>query len=307
MNKQKPLNFQSFTPQDHCQFIQNYVQKGGPEPSEWHIYKTWMDAFAHQLQTGKLSKAEANIIRAAFGDAFSLDTLQGFCYHKPHGYAGDFEIIDRLYTGYLTTQPHLSKWDVYFQAQAAPKAVRNRKAYFKKWLIQQCHKFSKICTLLNIGSGPCRDLAELFTENPDINLTVHAVDIDKKAIAYAQNLLQDHADKVQFFQSNIFKFAAPQSYDFIWSAGLFDYLTDRQFQYLLTRLWKQLQTGSEIVIGNFAPHHDTLSYMVLCEWHLNYRSRKQLLALAQVCGIPTQNCRVEMEVEGVNLFLHVRK
>ena len=44
----------------------------------------------------------------------SLSTIQGFVYNKPHGYAGDFEVIDRIYNYHIAEPKHLSKWDTFF-------------------------------------------------------------------------------------------------------------------------------------------------------------------------------------------------
>ena len=46
------------------------------------------------------------------GDAFwSTWTVQGFGILKPHGYAGDFEMMHRLYTYWLSSREDLVRWD----------------------------------------------------------------------------------------------------------------------------------------------------------------------------------------------------
>jgi hypothetical protein len=52
------------------------------------------------------------------------------------------------------------------------------------------------------------------------------VELDAGAIAYANELLGPGTATVRFYQKNALRFHAPQSYDLIWSAGLFDYLSD---------------------------------------------------------------------------------
>ena len=47
----------------------------------------------------------------------SLETMQGHAYLKPHGYAGDFELIDKIYTYWKSDDPNLIRWDDYFHSQ----------------------------------------------------------------------------------------------------------------------------------------------------------------------------------------------
>ena len=83
---------------------------------------------------------------------------------KKYGYAGDFMMIDKIYTGNTPDNPFFQSWDKYFQNHAAPRAVRNRKTYFKTLLHQKLANNNSI-NLLNVASGPGRDLLELLFAN----------------------------------------------------------------------------------------------------------------------------------------------
>jgi SAM-dependent methyltransferase len=159
-------------------------------------------------------------------------------------------------------------------------------------------------TLLNIASGPGRDLAELINENPNLLLDIDCLDLDAEAISYAKSLLPPAAP-VNFIHRNIFKFNANRSYDIIWSSGLFDYFDESAFKSILTRLLGWLVQGGEIAIGNFRPNHSTYYYLQLVDWQLYHRSADELLALAKECGIPPANLKVESEPLGINMFLHI--
>ena len=78
-----------------------------------------------------MSEGEVMSIWQALPDVFcTTDTMQGYALLKPHGYAGDFVIIERIYQGWLSPKPHLVNWDRFFHAQEAPRAIVNRKKYF---------------------------------------------------------------------------------------------------------------------------------------------------------------------------------
>ena len=79
-------------------------------------------------------------MRNSFRDTFTSKTIQGFIFTKPHGYAGDFEIIDKIYRTEISGNPRYKNWDEYAQNHDAAIAVRNRKSYFKNFLADKINK-----------------------------------------------------------------------------------------------------------------------------------------------------------------------
>jgi trans-aconitate methyltransferase len=128
------------------------------------------------------------------------------------------------------------------------------------------------------------------------------VDLDPEAIAYAKELLGNRQD-VRFYNENIFRFRPSIKYDLIWSAGLFDYLTEKQFRLTLLRLSKFVNPGGKIVIGNFNDNVQSKDYMEFGNWVLNYRTSEELQSYAST--IPDVKVYVESEPLNVNLFLNV--
>jgi SAM-dependent methyltransferase len=217
-------------------------------------------------------------------------------------------MIDKIYTRHTSEKPEYRLWDEYFHRQAAPRAVRNRKAYFKK-LVCNTLKEKKSITLLNVGSGPGRDLAELYESlyQPQ-RLHTTSVDMDARAIAYAQELNKPYARYTRFVNRNILRFQSEQNFNLIWSAGLFDYFNDKVFVSVMRRFRNNLKPGGEIVIGNFNEENNpSREYMeIFGEWFLHHRSEQQLYDLAQKAGFSTNEIAVNHEPENVNLFLHVK-
>ena len=230
------------------------------------------------------------------------DSLIGWCFSKPFGYAGDFKLIDRIYLKSISADPDIAAWDSFAQAQPAAQAVRNRKTYFMNLLKSIRHS-----TVLNLASGPCRDLKEYLESQPSKETLFTCVDLDKNAIAYAKQLLGNQ-DNVQFINKNIIALRLEQCYDLIWSAGLFDYFSDDYFIRVLARLFKHVNKGGEIVIGNFSEANPNRAFMeVAMDWQLNHRSEDHLIELALKTGAQRRQIVVKSEKEGINLFLHIRK
>ncbi|MEM9834704.1 MAG: class I SAM-dependent methyltransferase [Bacteroidota bacterium] len=242
------------------------------------------------------------------GEGFLENTVQGHGWRKPFGYAGDFLMIDKIYTRHTTKEPEYQAWDEYFHQQAAPCAVRNRKEYFKQ-LMHRKLQAEESLTLLNVASGPARDLAEVYADlsHPQ-RLRTTCVDMDKHAIAYAKQLNQPYLPYIRFVEKNVLRFQCEQKFHLIWSAGLFDYFNDKIFVFVLRRLQKFLRPDGEIVIGNFnQDHNPSRVYMeTFGDWFLHHRSEQQLVDLAKKAGFRSSEISLGREPENVNLFLHLR-
>lgn len=133
------------------------------------------------------------------------------------------------------------------------------------------------------------------------------VDLDAKAVRFAESLCAGYADAIRFFHGNALTFKPTRHYGLVWSSGLFDYLEDRLFVRLLRRLLRFTEPGGEVVVGNFGDYNPTRNYMeLLGGWRLIHRSREHLHALAAEAGASPENVSIGTEPEGVNLFLHVR-
>ncbi len=101
----------------HLAYIDELVAKGGPDPSEHHEFTLWLEALKKEINDGALKKEDLDTLRDRFGEALSILTLQGFAYTKPHGYPGDYEIIEKIYLEHISKNPNLRKWDLFFQLQ----------------------------------------------------------------------------------------------------------------------------------------------------------------------------------------------
>ncbi len=257
-------------------------------------------------RSGRISKEQ--ISRLIKEHSQLQSTIQWHGFSKPYGYSGDFAIIDKIYTHHITPVKEAACWDEYFHTQAAPIAVRNRKTYFKKWIAEKVDSIGTRFNLLNIASGPARDLYEAYNAlDKEHVLRTTCVEMDPDAIAFAKTLNKSHLDSVTFIQKNIFRYQDTTVYDGIWSAGLFDYFDDKTFVRILRRMRDWIGEGGEIVIGNFnADHNPSRDYMeLLGDWYLHHRTEHQLIDLALQAGYPRGTTRVQREPENVNLFLHI--
>jgi len=289
---------------DEDGFIAKLVEKKGPEVNDYAALNRWFLDVHDKCSCGLLSNEEAIGLRKLFGAAMSAATLQGFVCHQPHGYPGDFEIIDRIYTTHLSPRPELMRWDAFFHAQKATKAVRNRKQYFHG-ILDSHYAVHQPLRVLKLGSGSGRCMFEWLSSREHSNVSFHCVELDPDAILYASLLNQPFTSQIAFERRNVVRFVPAKKFHLIWAAGLFDYFSDKVFQFLLRRLLPAIAAGGELVIGNFTSDAASRAYMEFGGWKLHTRSKDELVHMAKQCGVEAARIRVDSEPEGLNLFLHV--
>lgn len=287
-------------------FLQQVIENGGPEAPQYETLNRVFDTISTEFKAGNVTAEELDALQSGFGGDGMQNTIVGHALSKPFGYAGDFLIIDKIYREQVCADARYEKWDNFWHNQPACRAVRNRKDYFIRTITQALRKQPRL-QLLNVASGPARDLAEVYAAINPQRLQTVCVEADLNAISYAKELNEAHAAQISFVHKNIFRFTADRRYDIVWSAGLFDYFDDEVFIKLLRRFMQWTNPGGEVIIGNFSDQNPTQGFMELIgEWYLHHRSEAALINMAVAAGAARSAVRVGSEAEGVNLFLHIK-
>ena len=234
-------------------YIEDLIARGGPEPEEYDTLNSWIQSVDREVNAGNISTESVRDYWRHISETFLGGTLQSHVVKCPRGYHGDFEIIDHTYQQRVHDHPALARWDRFLHAQDAPVALRNRKTYFLSLLAEHETRMKGTrLEVLNIGSGPGRDILEWFEKHGRTSVHFDCVDIDPEAITHAKALLTRFFDTVSFHQLNALRFSTQRKYQLVWSGGLFDYLPDGLFVRLLKRLLRFTAPGGEVVIGNFS-------------------------------------------------------
>jgi len=288
--------------------LRQFIQKGNWSNDSFDKLDLLLSEVGYEMHNGTITKFDISELTTGFSKEFLAETLQGHGLRKPYGYPGDFFLLDKIYTNYKTRDPKYRIWDDYFQRQAAPCAVRNRKEYFKRVVSKKCEA-NKDLSLLNVVSGSGRELYELYKDLPEgIDFNTTCVEVDDYAMAYSKGLNTDYLTHIDYVHSNIFRFENNKKYDVIWSAGLFDYMNDKAFLLLLKRFRNWLSPGGEIIVGNFnEDNNPSRDYMeIMGDWHLIHRTEEELRAVAKQAGFLNNQISIGREELNVNLFLHIK-
>jgi extracellular factor (EF) 3-hydroxypalmitic acid methyl ester biosynthesis protein len=199
----------------------------------------------------------------------------------------------------------IEKMDEFFQAGPAPQAVRNRPKALERLVAEHRPR-----TLCSIGCGPAIDIRETIFSHPSLN-HVTLVDNDSKALARAsanlKTLKRSGSNDIQLIEKNALRYRPERQFDLIWCSGLFDYLSDKAFVFLASRIREMLPPGGLMAVGNFSEDNPSRAYMeIIGEWFLIHRSAERLLQLAKAAGFSLSGSRVMSDKTGVNLFLVVQ-
>ena len=100
---------------------------------------------------------------------------------------------------------------------------------------------------------------------------------------------------------------AHKQFDFVYSAGLFDYLSDQICRRLVDVMYEWVAPGGLLLVTNVEPSNPLRNGMEhLLDWHLIYRTAAQMRTLVP-SRAPAEAARVVSDQTGVDVFLEIRK
>lgn len=244
---------------------------------------------------------------------------------KPRGYAGDSEMMAMVYRneyeGNSTFSKLMHKHPV---EHAAAKAVRHRKDVIASMIRDMkdtgYEGRNKNLRILSVACGPIREIEDVMLSPDDCEqLHFTFLDQDRSALLEAAKLV-DHIEKklnakmaVEYLNESVrTMLGTPQlkrkwgEYDFIYSMGLFDYLTPPVATAVLGKLYELVNTGGEMVIGNFHVSNRSRYYMEYwLDWVLYYRTEEDFGSLLR--NASSAETDIFFDDTEVQMFLHVKK
>ena len=248
---------------------------------------------------------------------------------KPMGYAGDYGIVNMImddpHQGDSLYAKILHRW---FVKQPPAEAHRNRVKYLTARLHEETMRAArsgvKKMRAYNVGAGPAREVQDFMAQHELSNLADFTlVDFSEETLAHGKNVLEASRAKngrqtqLRFIKKSVAQLLKSegkitnrtfeQQYEFVYCAGLFDYLTDAVCREFMNVLYNMVAPGGLLVATNVDvcnPIKHWLSYVL--EWPLIYRNHADMMALTpEKAGRDVS--RVVSDPTGVNIYLEVRK
>ncbi len=269
-------------------------------------------------EEGRIYKLKNFFIRRFRKDFVRGEYLK-WSLEKPYGYAGDFKIIDSIYDNGPKSNGFERLYDNYFQMSSICIAVRNRKEDFKKIVLEAVDGAKRTpLKIMNLASGPCRDVSEVLQSGRvHGDVVFHCYDNDMRAIDSARDLLK-RDPRVVFFKQNAIRIALMKEaekriherFDIIYSTGLFDYLDEAVSLRLIANLRRLLKQGGMIAISDVRDKFSNPSIYFMewvADWNLVYRDDDCFRTIFVKAGFEEKELTYLYEQQGVLQYVLARR
>jgi extracellular factor (EF) 3-hydroxypalmitic acid methyl ester biosynthesis protein len=250
------------------------------------------------------------------------------CFSKPLGYAGDYEMVNMMMRDPLEGGSLYAKIiNLWFLSQPPAEAHRNRIRDLAQQIEARTARaagLGRTARILNVGCGPAHEVRQFLQESHLADRAQFTLmDFNEETLTHCQTVLEEAKKQshritpIKYFNKSVQKIlkgsaksaerATDEPYDFIYCAGLFDYLSDSVCRKLTNIYYEWLVPGGLLLTTNvdvYNPRRITMDYIM--EWHLFYRKGADLLALKPDTA-PDDLCAVKSDSTGVNIYFEAQK
>jgi extracellular factor (EF) 3-hydroxypalmitic acid methyl ester biosynthesis protein len=246
-------------------------------------------------------------------------------FHKPNGYAGDYEMMNMIYRNQPEGGSLFEKlMHLLLVSQWPARSVRYRIAHLHENILNETARVArsgKTARIMNIGCGAAKEIQDFLKEtqlSDSADFTL--VDFNEETLLFAGGKLAEvkrqfsRRTPVQTRQMSVYELLKQsrlndpnrEKFDLIYCAGLFDYLPPETCRALMGLWYDSLLPGGLMLIANMndsKPFRNFIEFIL--DWQLIYRDSREFISL--VPAHCRETTRVVAEPTSVNLFLHVRK
>ncbi len=246
---------------------------------------------------------------------------------KPLGYAGDYEMVNQI-LGHPREGPstYFELVNFIFLQSSVAQAHRNRVDILLerlKALSAQAASQGRRLKVLNVGCGPAGELQRLVSSHESLeHLDVTLMDFSDETLLFAsQRLIESareagkepisvtlrHESVHQLLKRSSREQEVPpdEQFDYIYCAGLFDYLADKACARLIAYFDRHLKPGGTVLVTNVHVNNPERFWMEhFMEWYLIYRNEGGLVRLFPP-SLP--HVKTYTDPTGVNLFAEAVK
>jgi extracellular factor (EF) 3-hydroxypalmitic acid methyl ester biosynthesis protein len=241
-------------------------------------------------------------------------------YAKPLGYAGDYlmvkQILDDPRQGPNT---YFQIVNAAFLRSAAAVAHRNRIDILVKFLYRladEAQRAGRTYRVLNVGCGPAIEIQRFIETHPNPSLlSFELLDFSDETLAWTHGQIDEILARtgknvsINYVHDSVHNLVKRQldpqidsaSFDAVYCAGLFDYLSDKVCVKLLNHFVSRMRTGGTLLATNVHENNPEREFVMghLLEWYLIYRDEAKMEALLPAS---THSKTVYVDETGVNIF-----
>ncbi|MGJ8656954.1 MAG: SAM-dependent methyltransferase [Akkermansiaceae bacterium] len=248
-------------------------------------------------------------------------------FQKPLGYAGDYEMVAMMLRDSSEGCSMFAKLVNYaFLGMDPVIAHRNRITYLHD-SIREITKAKSMNNgrprILNLGCGPAQEIQRFITQDSESDFADFTLlDFNLETLQYTSGVLSDLKTKhqrtvdVTYLERSVNQLLRQsnrgdidmewESFDLVYCAGLFDYLSQKVCKRLVSLFYKLIAPGGKVIVTNVSDTNPRIGGMeLLLEWNLIYRDNEGMLDLIPNTMGVTHD--LTADETGVNLFLEISK
>jgi extracellular factor (EF) 3-hydroxypalmitic acid methyl ester biosynthesis protein len=247
------------------------------------------------LSTCELAEMQC-AVQGVLNQWFLRSRLWARSFLKPHGYAGDFRMLEWMYELERddcadATQPAaINILDGLYRSVHSVQVMWHRRAWFANLIAAERANGRRPTRVLDVACGGSRYVRDVVERHKALPLAGTFLDQDAAALAFLQKRLPAHVRQASSFICGPIR-RLPElllangngdvsRFDIVVSTGLFDYLSDGPASQLLTHMTQAVRPGGVVAICNFAPSDPSRTVKDwVGGWHLIYRTQSELAAL----------------------------
>jgi len=211
-------------------------------------------------------------------------------FEKPRGYAGDAVMMDMVYRDrpYDVTLTRLgAALHAWVDRRPAAASVLERRKILATEIDAAAGR-REAPRILSIACGHLREAQESVAVHARAISELVALDQDAESLAIVDR--EQGAFNVRVHRASVRRFVRRGQelgeFDFVYSAGLYDYLDEASAKSVTEAMFRSLRPGGRMLIGNFAPELRDIGFMeAVMDWRLIYRDEAALLQVAN--GLPS--------------------
>lgn len=204
-------------------------------------------------------------------------------WERPRGYAGDAVLIDYLYMDQASDELHAGREIYrYMHQQPSSLSVRERRELLARAIDETAERVPGGARILSVACGHLREAEKSRAVAEHRVGELIAFDQDALSLAEISHhnphgVVKPVCGSVRALLSEKTKF---QDMDFVYSAGLYDYLSDAVATRLTGLLFGMLRSGGRVLVANFARYPPETGYMeAFMDWWLLYREEDDMRSL----------------------------
>jgi extracellular factor (EF) 3-hydroxypalmitic acid methyl ester biosynthesis protein len=242
---------------------------------------------------------------------------------KPFGYAGDAEMMKYVYENRYQGDSIFGQLMHKHPVEApGSQAVRNRRRLVPRTMREVAERFPsrQPFHFFSVAAGPAWELQDVYQTPADVErFRCSLLDQDPHALAAArENVARIEAARgaridVSWHQESVRTMLRTADlparfgrHQFVYSMGLFDYLTPPVARAVLRCMYDLLLPGGMLLVGNYHVANPSRVYMEYwLDWALFLRSEESFRALAD--GLPGASLSLSFDDSRCQMFMAVEK